>query len=101
MYTRTVIPQIEARIEERLLHEYMKQIPNTLERQELFNAYVMRRHRLSKQPEEDMLGDGSKRKSKTKKMKQKDISRTIASVDGTGIRFQNFSDIGRYTVFPA
>ena len=38
VYTRTVIPQIEARIEERLLREYTRKIPNELERNELFDA---------------------------------------------------------------
>jgi len=56
VYTRSVIPQIEARIEERLLHEYMRTIKNDLERKELFDAYIMRRHRLSRLPEEaDLL----------------------------------------------
>ena len=63
VYTRTVIPQIEARIEERLLHEYMRKIPNKLERNELYTAYALRRHRLSKMPEEaDMLGSSTDKK---------------------------------------
>ena len=62
----------------------------------------MRRHRLSKQPEEDaMLGEGHNRVRNKKKIKQKSIAGTIATVDGTGIKYHTFSDIGRYTVFPA
>ena len=69
MYTRTVIPQIEARIEERLLAEYMRKIPNELERQELFNAYNLRRHRLSKLPEEaDLLTTSSDEKPPGRKI---------------------------------
>ena len=102
VYTRTVIPQIEARIEERLLSEYMRKIPNELERQEIFNAYTLRRHRLSKMPEEaDMFAGAGEKAKKRKKMRQSDILNTITSIDGSGIRYHTFGDIGKYTVFPA
>ena len=102
MYTRTVIPQIEARIEERLLHEYMRKIPNDLEKKELHDAYVMRRHRLSKLPEEaDMLAGEAEKDIKGKKIPAREIAETINTIDGTGIRYHTFSEIGKYTVFPA
>ena len=101
MYTRTVIPQIEARIEERLLHEYMRTIPNDLERKEIFDAYIMRRHRLSKMPEEaDMLAEGLAPDAKIKKMDVREMRNTIKTIDGTGIKYHNYADIGKYTVFP-
>jgi len=34
-------------------------------------------------------------------MRQSDILSTITSIDGSGIRYHTYSDIGRYTVFPA
>ena len=102
VYTRSVIPQIEARVEERLLHEYMRTIKNDLERRELHDAYMMRRHRLSRMPEEaDMFSDPKPAEPKTKKINSKEILKTITTIDGTGIRYHDFSDIGKYTVFPA
>jgi hypothetical protein len=101
VYTRTVIPQIEARIEERLLSEYMRKIPNELERQEIFNAYTLRRHRLSKMPEEADLLTEAAEKTKKRKTQQSDISNTITSFDGSGIRYHTYGNIGKYTVFPA
>lgn len=102
VYTRTVIPQIEARIEERLLSEYMRSIPNELERQELFNAYNLRRHRLSKMPEEaDLMNTGLERKPLGRKVSHSEIMKSITSIDGSGIRYHNYSDIGTFTVFPA
>ena len=102
VYTRTVIPQIEARIEERLLHEYMRTIPNELERKEIFDSYIMRRHRLSKMPEEaDMLTNIVDKDLKPKRMKANELRNTIATMDGSGTKYHTFSDIGRYTVFPA
>ncbi len=102
MYTRTVIPQIEARIEERLLHEYMKTIGNELERKEIHDAYIMRRHRLSKMPEEaDMLAEGREPDLKQKRLIHAEMKNTIKTIDGTGIKYHSYADIGKYTVFPA
>ena len=102
MYTRTVIPQIEARIEERLLHEYMRTIPNDLERKELHDAYIMRRHRLSKLPEEsDSLATGDGGGNERTKLPADSILATVPRIDGTGVKYHTFADIGTYTVFPA
>ena len=101
MFTRTVIPQIEARIEERLLHEYMKTITSELERKELFDSYILRRHRLSQLPEEaDMFGESKDRSAKEKIIKTRELTKTVKNIEGTGIKHHNFSDIGTYTVFP-
>lgn len=59
IYTRTVIPQIEARMEERLLFEYLKTLKNDLEKEEIRDAYFQRRHNLSKLPEEADLFEDS------------------------------------------
>lgn len=101
VYTRTVIPQIEARIEERLLHEYIRTLPNLQEKHEIADAYVMRRHRLSKMPEEaDMLGESKEPEKKQKKFPADEIKKSISNIEGAGIRYHTYSDIGRYTVFP-
>lgn len=39
VYCRLVIPQIEAATEERLLHQFLKQITNEDEKKEVFLAY--------------------------------------------------------------
>jgi len=102
VYTRSVIPQIEARIEERLLHEYMRTIKNDLERRELHDAYMMRRHRLSRMPEEaDMLSESKGSAPRGRRIDAGEIAKTIKTIDGTGIRYHDYGDIGKYTVFPA
>jgi len=101
IYTRSVIPQIEARIEERLLHEYMRTIKNELERKELFDAYIMRRHRLSRLPEDaDAPIDRKDDMPGAKQQDAHEIAKSIKTIDGTGFSMHNYSDVGRYTVFP-
>jgi len=101
IFTRTVIPQIEARIEERLLHEYMRTIKNDLERKELYDSYIMRRHRLSKLPEEaDMFSDSREKDMKVNRIKTREITNTIRNMEGVGFKYHDFSDIGTYTVLP-
>ena len=48
-----MIPQIESAIEERLLQQFIKTIPNEMERDEVQKAYLMRRHLLTHVKEED------------------------------------------------
>mmetsp|Transcript_20791 Transcript_20791/g.24416 ORF Transcript_20791/g.24416 Transcript_20791/m.24416 type:complete len:224 (+) Transcript_20791:321-992(+) len=89
-------------MEERLLHEYMRTIKNEFERKELHDAYIMRRHRLSRMPEEaDMLSESRENEPKPKRIDPHEITKTIKTIDGTGIRYHDYSDIGKYTVFPA
>ena len=62
----------------------------------------MRRHRLSKMPEEaDMLGEGKQPEKKVKRFSAMEIKESITTIDGSGVRYHTFSDIGKYTVFPA
>ena len=53
-------------------------------------------------PEEaDMLGEATKKDRKKKRTPINEINNTIRTIDGSGIRYHTFSDIGTYTVFPA
>lgn len=47
IYTRTIIPQMESHIEKRLLKEFTRRCASQLEKQEVMEAYNMRRHNLS------------------------------------------------------
>ena len=79
----------------------MRTIPNELERKEIFEAYIMRRHRLSKLPEEaDTLGGDIEKVAQPLKRNINDFRLTVNSTDGSGTKYHTFSDIGRYTVFP-
>ena len=80
----------------------MRTIKNDLERKELHDAYIMRRHRLTRMPEAaDLLSDSKSNEPRPRKLPAKEILKTIKTIDGTGIRYHTFSDIGKYTVFPA
>jgi hypothetical protein len=79
----------------------VKTIGNELERKEIYDAYIMRRHRLSKMPEEaDMLGQMREPDLKQKRSRAAEMANTIKTIDGTGIKYHNYADIGKYTVFP-
>ena len=80
----------------------MRSIPNELERKELYDAYIMRRHRLSKlQEESDSLGLGKEDGRKPTTLPADSILASVPRIDGTGIKYHSFGDIGTYTVFPA
>ena len=48
-----------------------------------------------------MLGEGKMADKKIKRFPADEIRQSILTVDGSGIRYHTFSDIGKYTVFPA
>ena len=52
VYTRYVLPQIESRIEERLLEQFTRGITNMDERNEVIQSYHQRRHNLANLPED-------------------------------------------------
>lgn len=53
-------------------------------------------------PEEaDMITESTIKEPKDKHISHKEILKTIKSIDGTGIKYHDYSDIGKYTVFPA
>ena len=80
----------------------MRTIPNDLERKELFDSYIMRRHRLSKlQEETDTLAEAKNDAPTTTELPADYIVASVPHIDGTGIKFHSFADIGKYTVFPA
>ena len=62
---------------------------------------MMRRHNLSKQREAADLFDSSRREEDTRReVKAGAIRDVISSMDGDGINYHDYSDIGRYTRFP-
>ena len=106
-YTRIVIPQIESKIEERLLFRFMRGIKNSAERKEVFDAYLMRRHNLTHVKEEDNSldeGRGDESSIRTpeelEKIRNADMKEIIQTVHGDGLSHHTYQDIGRYTIFP-
>lgn len=102
IYTRTVIPQIESRIEERLLAQFIRDIPNQMEKKEIFDAYQMRRHNLTHVKEEgdQFTGiDGEKDRSRDV-VDEKELEEIVSTMQGDGLSFHTYQDIGKYTVFP-
>lgn len=47
-----------------------------------------------------MLGEGREPDRKLKKFPADEIKDHISNIEGSGIRYHTFSDIGKYTVFP-
>ena len=47
-----------------------------------------------------MLAEGLAPDAKIKKMDVREMRNTIKNIDGTGIKYHNYADIGKYTVFP-
>ena len=101
VYTRVVIPQIELRIEERLLHEFTRTLKSNEEKKEVLEAYNMRRHNLSKQKEAaDILEINREDNSERRKLSHGNIKQIFSSLDGDGFRYHTFEDVGRFTMFP-
>ena len=62
---------------------------------------MMRRHNLSKQKEAADMFDSSRRdEDNTRKIHASTIRHALSSMDGDGINYHNYSDIGRFTRFP-
>ena len=62
-------------------------------------AYLQRKDNLSKMAEVQELGQRDKREESIT-IPGSEISRVIQSVEGDGLTYHTFEDIGRYTVFP-
>jgi hypothetical protein len=65
----------------------------------LQTAYLQRKDNLAKMAEVQELGSQEKREDSLS-ISPDEISRVIMSVEGDGLSYHTFEDIGRYTVFP-
>ena len=99
VYCRMILPQIEAKTEERLLSVFLKQISNEDERREVELAYHQRRAALAKAMEDDDLSRPEPKK-KPNIMPLERLSEIVQSKSGDGLATQTYADIGRYIVFP-
>lgn len=62
-------------------------------------AYFQRKDNLAKMAENDDVGKPDKKPERFT-VPMAEFAKVIASVDGDGLSFHTFEDIGRYTVFP-
>lgn len=99
LYARMVIPQIEAKTEERFLAKFLKQIKNEDEKEEVKLAYMQRRQNLATIMQDDELA-APEPPHKPLMVPNHDVLRVIQDKDGDGVSNQTYSDIGRYIVFP-
>ena len=99
VFTRYVLPQIESRIEERLLEQFTRGITNMAERNEVIMSYHTRCHNLANLPEDLDLSIEKKEPSVVKK-NLKDYINIFIDHEGEGISYHTVSEIGRYTIFP-
>jgi hypothetical protein len=101
VFTRHIIPQLEQRIEERLLHEFMNDLKSPEERNEVYNAYYMRRHNLTKLREEaDLFDPNDKGDGEDRIIDGRELKGVISGTDGDGFKYHTFADLGKFTLFP-
>lgn len=99
VYCRQVLPRLEEKIELQLLETFKSQLASEAERKEVQTAYMQRKDNLAKMAEPLDLGQREKREEPLT-MAADEIGRVIQSVEGDGLSYHTFEDIGRYTVFP-
>ena len=94
-----MLPQIESRIEQRLLEQFTRGITNMAERNEVIQSYHTRRHNLANLPEETDMVNEKKEPAVVKKF-LRDYVNVFIDHEGEGLSYHTVADIGRYTVFP-
>jgi hypothetical protein len=94
-----VLPRIEEKIELQLLEKFKDSLHSPAEKKEVQTAYMQRKDNLAKLAEVQELGQRDKREESLV-IPGSEVSRVIMSVEGDGLRYHTFEDIGRYTVFP-
>lgn len=90
---------MEEKIELQLLEKFKDSLHSVAEKKEVHLAYLQRKDNLSRLSEVQELGQRDKREESIT-IPGSEISRVIQSVEGDGLSFHTFEDIGRYTVFP-
>lgn len=98
-YCRQVLPRMEEKIELQLLEKYKDSLSSPAEKKELQTAYMQRKDNLAKMAEPQELGQREKREESLT-IHSSEFGRVIMSVEGDGLSYHTFEDIGRYTVFP-
>ncbi len=95
-FTQNIMPQIQRTIEQRLLQQYMEKETNALYRLELQDAYNQRLYNLKM-----AMPQGRPPKVRVPPSPSIQIGGPVFnSMDGHGLRFHTYNDIGTYTLFP-
>ena len=90
---------MEEKIELQLLEKFKDTLASDAEKKEVQTAYLQRKDNLAKMAEAQELGQ-RERREESMTIPAEEISRVIMSVEGDGLKYHTFEDIGRYTVFP-
>lgn len=98
-YTRNVLPRMEEKLELQLLEKVKERLGNDQEKKEVWYAYQQRKDNLAKLSEAKEIGVREKREE-AQSILHEETSRVIMTVQGDGMSYHTFEDIGRYTVFP-
>jgi len=99
VYCRQVIPRMEEKIELQLLEKFKDGLSSDAEKKEVQTAYMQRKDNLLKLAEPKEIAQSEKREESIS-LPADEIARVIMSVEGDGLSYHTFEDIGRYTVFP-
>jgi hypothetical protein len=110
--TKDIIPKIEENVERRLLSQYMDTFSSQADKEEILEAYEIRKHNLSKVGEEEAGFVSTPDPDYESIMELKvhripyttdeieDRKEIICSIDGQGLSYHTYDNIGKYTVFP-
>jgi hypothetical protein len=99
VYTRQVLPRMEEKIELQLLEKFKDRLASDAERKEVHIAYMQRKDNLAKMAEVPELGQREKREESLS-LNPSEVGKVIMTLEGDGLSYHTFEDIGRYTVFP-
>lgn len=99
VYTRQVLPRMEEKIELQLLEKFKDRLASEAEKKEVHLAYLQRKDNFAKLSEVPELGQREKR-DEMLTLNNSEIGKVIMTVEGDGLSYHTFEDIGRYTVFP-
>ena len=90
---------MEEKIELQLLEKFKDRLGSEAERKEVHLAYLQRKDNLARMAEAPDLGQREKREEPLT-LKTSEVGKVIMTVEGDGLSYHTFEDIGRYTVFP-
>ena len=99
VFTRQVLPKMEEKIELQLLEKFKDRLRTVSEKKELMQAYYQRKDNVAKMTENEDVGKPEKKPDEIQ-VPASELGRVIANIDGEGLSYHTYSDIGRYTVFP-
>ncbi len=99
VYCRQVLPKMEEKIERQLLEKFRDRLGNAAEKKEVLQAYLQRKDNLARLAEEKEYGQREKREEQLI-IPADEFGKVIMNVEGDGLSYHTYEDIGRYTVFP-